>query len=94
MISKYFAQSVSKDNIINSIKLHDDCSCHEVCYCLSGSIEIKVENEIHRLSADDVILFDGSLEHECIAITEAEYLVLHLPKETLNFESLLESVSL
>ena len=87
---KIFRAAVKKGSVVNSMKLHADCNCHEVCYCLSGSIEIRVQNETHRLNDDDVILFDGALDHEYTAVSEAEYLTIHLPKAT-RVESLLES---
>jgi len=87
---KIFRATVKRGSVVNSMKLHDDCDRREVCYCLSGSIEIRVQNETHRLSADDVILFDGALDHEYTAVSEAEYLTIHLPKAG-RMESLLES---
>lgn len=90
---KIFRAAVKRGSVVNSMKLHADCNCHEVCYCLSGSIEIRVQNETHRLNDDDVILFDGSLDHEYTAVSEAEYLTIHLPKAT-RVESLLESAAI
>ena len=87
---KIFRASVEPGVVVNSMKLHDDCDCHEVCYCLSGSLDIRVRNETHRLSADDVIFFDGTVDHEYTAREEAEYVVMHLPKEAIRLESLLE----
>ena len=88
---KIFRASVKAGSVVNSMRLHDDRGCYELCYCLSGSIEIRVENEIHKLSADAMILFDGALDHEYTALTEAEYIVMHMPKDVACVESLFES---
>ncbi len=90
---KIFRATAERGRTVNSMRLHEDCDCYEVCYCLSGSIEIRVQNESHRLGCDNVILFDGALDHEYTAVSGAEYLVMHLPKEAIRIESFLESAA-
>ena len=87
---KVFRASAKSGEVVNSMKLHENCDCHEFCYCLEGSIEIRVKDDIHLLNSDDVIIFDGCLDHEYTAISEAEYLVIHLPKGSTFIETLLK----
>jgi len=86
-------RAVSDDGgVVNSMKLHDNCDCSEICYCLSGSVEIKIKNDTHRLEPDDVILFDGALDHEYTVSKKTEYLVIHFPKESALLESVLATM--
>jgi len=87
---KIFRATVKNGEVVNSMKLHEDCDCHEICFCLYGSIEIRVKDDIHLLNSDDVIIFDGCLDHEYTAISKAEYLVIHLPKGSIFIETLLK----
>jgi len=87
---KIFRAVAKSGEVVNSMKLHENCDCHELCYCLSGSIEIQVKNETHMVNTNDAILFDGCCDHECKALTETEYMVIHLPKDTTLIEALLK----
>lgn len=88
---KIFRATAGSGEVVNSMKLHENCDCHELCYCLDGSIDIRVKNDIHQLNSNDVIIFDGSIDHEYTAITKTEYLVIHLPKGSTFIETLLKS---
>ncbi len=88
---KLFRAIAGGGQTVNSMKLHENCDCHELCYCLEGSIEIRIKDEVHQLSANDVILFNGSFDHEYTAMSETEYLVIHLPKDTTFVEALLKN---
>ena len=79
---KIFRAIAGSGQTINSMKLHENCDCHELCYCLGGSIEVVIEDNVYRVNANDVILFDGSFNHEYTAMSETEYLVIHIPKDT------------
>ncbi|MFC1677526.1 cupin domain-containing protein, partial [Planctomycetota bacterium] len=86
-----FRATAKGGEVVNSMKLHENCDCHELCYCLEGSIEIKVKDKTYQLSTNDVILFDGAFEHEYTAMSKTEYIVIHLPKNTTFIETLLKS---
>ena len=87
---KIFRATVRNGEVVNSMKLHENCDCHELCYCLEGSIAIRVKDEVYQLDTNDVILFDGSFDHEYTAIGETEYLVVHVPQNTTFIEALLK----
>lgn len=88
---KIFRATAKSGEVVNSMKLHENCDCLELCYCLGGSIEIKVKDEAYHLSTNDVILFDAAFEHEYTAISETEYVVIHLPQNIAFVETLLKS---
>lgn len=88
---KIFRATAKSGEVVNSMKLHDDCDCRELCYCLDGSIQIRVKDEVYQLNTNDVILFDGCFDHEYTAISETEYMVIHFPKNITLIEALLKS---
>ena len=88
---KIFRATARANEVVNSMKLHDNCDCHEVCYCLNGTIQITVKDQLFKLNANDVILFDGTVPHEYTALSDVEYMVIHLPKDTAFIRSLLKS---
>jgi transcriptional regulator with XRE-family HTH domain len=87
---KIFRATAKAKNAINSMELHEDCDCHEICYVLGGSLEIKVKNNIYKLNANNVILFDGTFEHNYKVISDTEFLVIHIPKDTRIIDALLK----
>ena len=87
---KIFRAAAKSGETVNSMQLHENCDCHELCYCLDGSIEIRVKDKVYQMNTNDVILFDGCSDHEYTAIRETEYLVIHLPKDTAFIEALLK----
>ena len=88
---KIFRATAKNGEVVNSMKLHENCDCHELCYCLDGSIEIRVKDKFYQLNTNDAILFDGCFDHEYKAISETEYMVTHFPKNTTFIEALLKS---
>ena len=72
-------------------KLHDNCACLEMVYVLSGSLKTRIEKQESILEANDIIMFDGTLDHEHTSLTEADYLVMHLPRNSTLVESLLKA---
>lgn len=86
-----FRGKVKAGETVNSRNLHTDCDCHELCYCLSGSICIRVKDDIYVLHSNDIILFDGCLDHEYTAVDKTDYLVIHLPKDAAFLTKLIKS---
>jgi len=60
---KIFRATAKAPNVINSMQLHEDCHCHEICYVLRGSLEIRVKSNNYKLNTNEVILFDGTFGH-------------------------------
>ena len=72
------------------MQLHEDCHCHEICYVLRGSLEIRVKSNNYKLNTNEVILFDGTFDHGYTVISDAEFLVIHIPKDIRIIEALLK----
>lgn len=87
---KIFRATAKAANVINSMQMHEDCHCHEICYVLRGSLEIRVKSNNYKLNANEVILFDGTFDHSYTAISDAEFLVIHIPKDIRIIERLLK----
>ena len=49
----------------------------ETCVVLSGSVEIKTHDGMHKLGARDVLQFDAIFEHEYFAREESSVLIIH-----------------
>ena len=88
---KIFRAAAKAKNAIKSMELHEDCECHEICYVLQGSIEIKVKNNMYKLNPNDVILFDGTIDHDYTVMSDTEFLVIHIPKDIRIIDALLKS---
>ena len=88
---KIFRATAKAKNAIKSMELHEDCDCHEICYVLQGSLDIRVKSNIYKLNANDVILFDGTLDHDFTVISDTEFIVIHIPKDTRIIDALLKS---
>ena len=91
---KIFHASMESACVVNPTKLHDGRRCLVLCYCLNGHVVIRVENEEFPLKTNDVIVFDGTLNHEYRANRDSECLVIHIPTGSCRLESLLESTAL
>lgn len=74
---------------VMSMGLHDDC--FEICFCLSGQIELTIEGDIYTLNSDDTMLFDGMLEHGYIQIQKGEFITVHIPKSSNVLKALVHS---
>ena len=87
---KIFRATAKAPNVINSMQMHEDCHCHEICYVLRGSLEIRVKSNNYKLNANDVILFDGTFDHGYTVISDTEFFVIHIPKDIRIIEALLK----
>jgi transcriptional regulator with XRE-family HTH domain len=56
---------------------HND---HEICWVLSGSIEMVLNEERHVLKEGDAIQFDAVLSHTYRALQDCKMLILHIRK--------------
>ncbi|TFG49747.1 MAG: cupin domain-containing protein [Candidatus Brocadiia bacterium] len=72
------------------MQLHENC--HEICYVLSGSVDLTVKDKTHRLTEDMTILFDGILDHQYDQVETGEYITVHIPKDTRIIETLLKNL--
>lgn len=88
---KIFRTTAKAENVIKSMELQEDCDCHEICYVLKGSIDIRVKSNIYKLNTNDVILFNGTIDHEYTVICDSEFLVIHIPQGTRIIDALLKS---
>ncbi len=68
-------------------ELHEDS--HEFCYVLKGAINIEVEGQQYSLKSNEVLLFDGMLDHKYTVTEDSEFLAVHIPKDTHIIEALL-----
>ncbi len=73
---------------VHVMGLHEDI--HELCYVLSGVVELRVEDKNYRLGPDDTILFSGVLDHSYTQVETGEYLTVHIPKDIRILDKLLE----
>ncbi len=64
---------------VHVMGLHEDV--HEICYVLSGCVELVVDGTRYELCSDDTILFDGLLDHAYIQKQQGEYITVHIPKD-------------
>ena len=76
-----------KGEKVHVMDLHDDCN--EFCYIISGRVELRISDRLYRLGEDETIFFDGMLDHSYTAIEKAEFITIHVPKDTKILESLL-----
>lgn len=76
-----------KGEKVHVMDLHEDCN--EFCYILSGKVELRIADRLYRLGEDETIFFDGVLDHSYTAVEKAEYVTIHVPKDSKILESLL-----
>lgn len=76
-----------KGEKVHVMDLHEDCN--EFCYILSGKVELRIADRLYRLGEDETIFFDGVLDHSYTAVEKAEYMTIHVPKDSKILESLL-----
>jgi len=74
---------------IHAMGIHENV--HELCYVLSGRVDLMIEDHCHHLGPDDTILFDGLLDHSFTQIEDGEYLTVHIPKDIRVIERLLDA---
>jgi transcriptional regulator with XRE-family HTH domain len=85
---KLIRVSAKTGDHVHVMGLHEDI--HELCYVLSGCVELRIEDKTYRLEPDDTILFAGLLDHSYTQIESGEYLTVHIPKDIRILERLLE----
>jgi transcriptional regulator with XRE-family HTH domain len=73
---------------VHVMGLHEDI--HELCYVLSGCVELRIEETAYRLGPDETIFFDGLLDHSYTQLETGEYITVHIPKDIRILERLLE----
>ncbi len=87
--AKIIKVHAEKGEKIMSMGLHDDC--FEMCYCLSGVIELTIEEDTYKLKADDTMLFDGMLDHGYYQLEKGEFITVHIPKSSSVLKALVHS---
>jgi DNA-binding XRE family transcriptional regulator len=75
---------------VHVMELHEEC--HEMCYMLSGTAELRIEDHTYKLGPDDTVLFDGVLDHAYTMIESGEFITIHIPKDIRVIETLLDSM--
>ncbi len=73
-----FLGSAMAGGAVNRPEVHHND--HEICWVLSGSIEMMLNEERHVLKEGDAIQFDAVLSHTYRALTDCKILTLHLRK--------------
>jgi mannose-6-phosphate isomerase-like protein (cupin superfamily) len=67
--------------------LHENV--HEMCYVLSGRVQLRVGDSAYDLEPDDTVLFDGLLDHAYHQLQAGEFVTVHVPKDIRAFQRLL-----
>lgn len=75
---------------VHVMKLHEDV--YEFCYALSGVVEVDIQGKKYEIKEDETIFFDGLLEHGYRQIEKGEYFTVHVPKQHLFFQSILNTL--
>ncbi len=78
-----------KGKVVHYMELHDDC--HELCYVLSGKVELTVQDETYQLETDQTVLFDGVLEHSYKMVEDGEVVAIHIPKDARIIEAMMDN---
>jgi XRE family transcriptional regulator, regulator of sulfur utilization len=86
--AKVLRVQAKKDVKVNVPQLHDNCN--EICYVLSGCVDLTISGETYRLESDDSILFDGVLDHTFNQVETGEYITIHIPKDVSVIKDLLK----
>ena len=86
--TKMLRVSAETGNVVHVPKLHENCN--ELCYVLSGCIDLAISGEKYRLFQDDSILFDGVLDHTYHQIETGEYITIHISKDISEIKNLLK----
>lgn len=79
--------SADVNDLVRSTRLHEDV--FEMCYVLSGSVELTIEKQCYTLNENDTILFDGLLNHSYTQKIKGEYITVHIPKDDRSLADLL-----
>ena len=86
--TKVLRVNAEAGNIVHVPQLHENCN--EICYVLSGCVDLTISGETYRLSEDESILFDGVLDHTYNQIETGEYMTVHISKDISEIKNLLK----
>jgi len=86
--AKVLRVQANKDVTVHVPHLHEDCN--EICYVISGCVDLTISGETYRLCSDESILFDGVLKHTYYQIESGEFLTIHIPKDISVIKNLLK----
>ena len=53
---------------------------YEICWCLSGKVQISLPNDVHVLEKGKSVQFDAVLEHTYEALSDCKILIIHVAK--------------
>ena len=87
---KLIRVAAQKGEKVHVMGLHEDC--HEACYVLSGTVQLRIEDSQYELKVDDTILFDGVLDHAYSMVETGEFITVHIPKDIHIIEALLSTI--
>lgn len=77
--AKVLRVDAAKNAAIHYPELHDES--HEICYVLTGKLAIQVGDQEYVLNKNEVLLFDGMLDHKYNVLEDGEFLAIHIPKD-------------
>ena len=75
---KAFVGRAPRGAAVRRPELHADE--YEVCWMQSGVMRIELPKERYELSAGESLQFDGALDHTYEALTDCEFVIIHLKK--------------
>lgn len=87
---KVFRAKVKAGNVMKTMKMHEGSDSHEIFYVLEGSVDIRVNRNNYKLNQNEVILFDGTIDHDYTIISDIEAIVIHIPQDTRIIDALLK----
>ena len=65
-------------------------NCLELVIVLSGAANVKIEGQTHIIDKDNVIFYDGMLEHTLNLTEDSELIIVHIPKDLHDVGTLLK----
>ena len=68
--------------------MHENCL--ELVIVISGAADIKIKDQTYRIAKDNVIFYDGMLEHTLSLSEDSELIIVHIPKNLRDVEALLK----
>lgn len=54
---------------------------YELCWVTAGTLRVTLPHESHELDSGQALQFDAILEHVLEAVTDSDFIILHLRKE-------------
>jgi len=89
--SKLFRVQGQAGEEIKVAQLNEDI--HELCYVLTGAVELRIEGDLYPLHRDDALLFDGILDHSYRMLESGEFITVHIAKNVGLIETLLARIN-